>query len=90
VVVSERAMDAMLDAADRHGLDVVSPSLAEGPLDYDFEAHSAAFIGAMKARVNSIQPRARFGRRSCWHRPSRIRARIRAAHNCGDSDRRKQ
>jgi len=51
VLVSDRAMDAMLDAADRHGLDVVSPSLAEGPLDYDFEAHSAAFIGAMKGAI---------------------------------------
>jgi GT2 family glycosyltransferase len=47
VLVSERAMDAMLDAADRHGLDVVSPSLAEGELDYDFEAHAAAFVKTM-------------------------------------------
>jgi GT2 family glycosyltransferase len=47
VLVSERAMDAMLDAADKHGLDVVSPSLAEGELDYDFEAHAAAFVKAM-------------------------------------------
>ena len=51
VVVSDRAMDAMLDAADRHGLDVVSPSLAEGPLDYDFAAHSTAFVQAMKGTV---------------------------------------
>jgi GT2 family glycosyltransferase len=47
VLVSERAMNLMLDAADRHGLDVVSPSLAEGELDYDFEAHAAAFVKAM-------------------------------------------
>ena len=47
VLVSERAMDAMLDAADRQGLDVVSPSLAEGELDYDFAAHAAAFVKAM-------------------------------------------
>jgi len=47
VLVSERAMDAMLDAADKHGLDVVSPSLAEGELDYDFEAHAAAFVKTM-------------------------------------------
>ena len=51
VVVSDRALDAMLDAADRHGLDVVSPSLAEGPLDYDFAAHSTAFVQAMKGTV---------------------------------------
>jgi GT2 family glycosyltransferase len=47
VLVSERAMDAMLDAADKHGLDVVSPALAEGELDYDFPAHAAAFVRAM-------------------------------------------
>jgi GT2 family glycosyltransferase len=47
VLVSARAMDAMLDAAERHGLDVVSPALAEGALDYDFEAHAAAFVQAM-------------------------------------------
>ena len=51
VVVSDRAMDAMLDAADRHGLDVVSPSLAEGALDYDFTAHSKAFVTAMQGTV---------------------------------------
>ncbi|MEO7115652.1 MAG: glycosyltransferase family 2 protein [Caldimonas sp.] len=47
VLVSDGAMDAMLAAADRHGLDVVSPALAEGPLDYDFDAHSTAFVKAM-------------------------------------------
>ena len=51
VVVSERAIDAMLDAADRHGLDVVSPSLAEGALDYDFDAHAAAFVQAMRGTL---------------------------------------
>jgi N-acetylglucosaminyl-diphospho-decaprenol L-rhamnosyltransferase len=47
VLVSARAMDAMLDAAERHGLDVVSPALAEGALDYDFDSHAAAFVQAM-------------------------------------------
>jgi hypothetical protein len=37
----------MLDAAERHRLDVVSPALAEGALDYDFEVHAAAFVRAM-------------------------------------------
>jgi GT2 family glycosyltransferase len=53
VLVSERAMDAMLDAADKHGLDVVSPSLAEGELDYDFEAHAAAFVKAMAGTIRA-------------------------------------
>lgn len=47
VLVSDGAMDAMLAAADKHGLDIVSPALAEGALDYDFDAHSAAFVKAM-------------------------------------------
>ena len=47
VLVSDGAIGAMLAAADRHSLDVVSPALAEGALDYDFEAHSAAFVTAM-------------------------------------------
>ena len=47
VLVSANAMTALLDAADRHGLDVASPALAEGALDYDFEAHAAAFTRAM-------------------------------------------
>jgi N-acetylglucosaminyl-diphospho-decaprenol L-rhamnosyltransferase len=47
VIVCDRAMDRLLDAADRHGLDVISPSLVEGPLDYDFPAHAAAFCEHM-------------------------------------------
>jgi len=47
VLVSANAMPAMLDAAERHGLDVVSPALAEGVLDYDFETHAATFVRAM-------------------------------------------
>jgi GT2 family glycosyltransferase len=47
VLVSADAMAAMLDAAERHRLDVVSPALAEGALDYDFEVHAAAFVRAM-------------------------------------------
>jgi N-acetylglucosaminyl-diphospho-decaprenol L-rhamnosyltransferase len=47
VIVSADAMTALLDAGERHGLDVVSPALVEGALDYDFEAHAAAFVRAM-------------------------------------------
>jgi GT2 family glycosyltransferase len=47
VLVCERGMDRMLAAADRHGLDVVSPALAEGALDYDFAAHSREFVEKM-------------------------------------------
>jgi len=38
VIAGPNAIDAMLDAADRHALQVVSPSLLEGPQDYDFAA----------------------------------------------------
>ena len=47
VLVCERGMERMLAAADKHGLDVVSPALAEGALDYDFAAHSQAFVQRM-------------------------------------------
>lgn len=48
VLVCDRAMERLLDAAERHGLDVVSPALAEGhPLDYDFAAHAADFVQRM-------------------------------------------
>lgn len=51
IVACDRAMDRMLDAADRHGLQVVSPSLAEGELDYDFAAHAQAFTAAMSGAL---------------------------------------
>ncbi len=53
VLVSDRAIDAMLAAAARHGLDVVSPALAEGALDYDFEAHATSFVRAMAGTIRS-------------------------------------
>jgi N-acetylglucosaminyl-diphospho-decaprenol L-rhamnosyltransferase len=51
VVMADHAMDRMLDAADHLGLDVVSPALIEGPLDYDFNAHAEAFLAAMTGTV---------------------------------------
>jgi GT2 family glycosyltransferase len=51
IVACEHAMERMLDAADRHGLDVVSPSLVEGDLDYDFADHARAFTAAMTGAV---------------------------------------
>jgi len=47
IVAGDRMIDRMLDAAERHGLEVVSPSLVEGDLDYDFAAHTQAFTTAM-------------------------------------------
>jgi len=54
VVVCEQGIADMLAAAERHGFDVVSPSLAEGELDYDFESHAVSFRQSMRgsARVN--------------------------------------
>ena len=51
VVVCEHGMQDLLAAADTHRLDVVSPALAEGPLDYDFSAHAAAFRSAMRGTL---------------------------------------
>ena len=38
----------MLDAAERHGLDVVSPALLEGANDYDFAAFAPGYCEKMK------------------------------------------
>jgi GT2 family glycosyltransferase len=51
VVVCPQGISDLLAAADRHGFDVVSPSLVEGPLDYDFADHAAAFRKAMRGQV---------------------------------------
>lgn len=51
IVACDRAMDSMLDAAERHGLEVVSPALAEGPMDYAFTEHAQAFRQAMQGVV---------------------------------------
>lgn len=47
VMLPDQAMQRMLDAAERQQLDVVSPSLVEGALDYDFAAHATIFCTAM-------------------------------------------
>jgi GT2 family glycosyltransferase len=51
VIVCEQAMPRLLAAAERHGLEVVSPALAEGPLDYDFDAHAREFVAAMSGTL---------------------------------------
>jgi N-acetylglucosaminyl-diphospho-decaprenol L-rhamnosyltransferase len=51
VIVCDQAMPRLLAAAERHGLDVVSPALAEGPLDYDFAAHSREFVASMSGTL---------------------------------------
>jgi len=51
VVVPAHAIGHMLDSADRHGLDVVSPALVEGTLDYELPAHAQAFTAAMRGVV---------------------------------------
>ncbi len=48
VVLAHNAIDAMLDAADRFGLDVVSPAMVEVDLDYDQGAFTARFIAEMR------------------------------------------
>ena len=47
VVFAHNAVDAMLDAADRLALDVVSPSMVEVDLDYDQPAFTSQFLAEM-------------------------------------------
>ncbi len=51
VIACDHAIDRMLDAAESLGLEVVSPALVEGPLDYDFEGHARHFCTAMAGMV---------------------------------------
>jgi N-acetylglucosaminyl-diphospho-decaprenol L-rhamnosyltransferase len=48
VLAGPRAIDALLDAADRHSLDVVSPSLLEGADDYGFAGFAPGYAEKMK------------------------------------------
>ena len=53
IVCGHNFIQAQIDAADRHRLDVVSPSLVEGVLDYDLVAHAATYTAAMAGRLRS-------------------------------------
>lgn len=53
VLAGPRAIEAMLDAADRQHLDVVSPALLEGKLDYDFTEFAPRFLKAMSNVVRN-------------------------------------
>lgn len=51
VVVPAGAIEQLLASAERNGLDVVSPALVEGELDYDLAAHARAFTAAMRGAL---------------------------------------
>ena len=51
VIVPVHSIEHLLASADRHGLDVVSPALVEGTLDYELAAHAQAFTAAMSGVV---------------------------------------
>jgi len=51
IVCGHDFVGAQLDAAERHGLQVVSPSLVEFELDYDLDAFTAAFVAEMSGTV---------------------------------------
>ena len=53
IVCGHNFIQAQLDAADRHGLDVVSPSLVEGALDYDLAAHAKTYTAAMAGSLRA-------------------------------------
>lgn len=47
IVVGHDAMGALIAHAERKGLDVISPALIEGELDYDLNAKTAEFVAKM-------------------------------------------
>ena len=51
IVCGHNFIQAQLDAADRYGLDVVSPSLVECDLDYDLDAYTTEFLARMSGTI---------------------------------------
>ena len=51
IVCGHNFIQAQLDAAERHGLDVVSPSLVERDLDYDLETFTPEFLAKMSGQL---------------------------------------
>jgi GT2 family glycosyltransferase len=51
IVCGHDAIGAQVDAAERHGLEVVSPALVEEDLDYDLDAFAADFTSKMRGVV---------------------------------------
>ena len=51
IVCAHDFVGAQLDAAERHGLQVVSPALVEFELDYDLAAFTAEFVAKMSGTV---------------------------------------
>ena len=53
IVCAHNVVEAQIDAADRLGLDVVSPSMVEFELDYDLAAFTAEFLEKMRGTVRA-------------------------------------
>jgi N-acetylglucosaminyl-diphospho-decaprenol L-rhamnosyltransferase len=51
IVCSHNVIQAQLDAAQHHGLSVVSPALVESDLDYDLAAFTPQFLNKMRGHV---------------------------------------
>jgi N-acetylglucosaminyl-diphospho-decaprenol L-rhamnosyltransferase len=51
IVCAHNFIQAQLDAADRHGLQVVSPSLVEFDLDYDLQQFTPEFLAKMSGAL---------------------------------------
>lgn len=55
VLLGKGWLDGMLSAADRFGLDMVSPAIREGELNYDLEPYAAELTGRMQSVVRHGQ-----------------------------------
>ncbi len=51
IICGDNFIQAQIDAAERHGLSVVSPSLIEFDLDYDLEAYTPEFLAKMSGTL---------------------------------------
>ena len=58
VLVSHQWVESLINAAKQHNLKIVSPSLIEGPQDYDFDAFSITASSKMKDTLRMGNPHA--------------------------------
>ena len=47
-VLSPGCLESLVDFAEKNGVDITSPAMCEGDLDYDFAAYASDFVSKMR------------------------------------------
>lgn len=56
VLLSPNWLSGLLDAAEEHGFDIVSPAMREGPLNYDFHERALFVTNKMRGFLRPMMP----------------------------------